>query len=82
MTGRLLASIGHEKFCKMLWKVFDIKTLGYRLKKINVISALRYIGISMYQLLECSGNLYFSNTVYLCVSYDSHNKQRNVFDCS
>jgi len=43
----------------MLWRVFGLKRLVRRLKKINAISALRHIGISMYQLLECSGNQHF-----------------------
>ena len=57
--------------------IYDISRL-----RVKVISALRNSGISMYQLLESSGNPHFSNTLYLCVSYDPHNKQRNLFDRS
>jgi hypothetical protein len=50
--GELLARKEQMKnSCSMLWRVPEVKRLGYKLRKINVISTLRHIGKYMYQLL-------------------------------
>jgi hypothetical protein len=58
----------------MKWTVgIRLSTVVQRSRQVNT---LQLSGNCIYHLLQQSVTLHYVHTVYLCVSYDSHNKQR------